>query len=142
MLPYTIITRRKDNPEDLKKRKSIEWFRPPGFEGEDGYGEYEGRFQSKITLKLLNLGNVNTRMRLVQSKVLSWNDLDPDYQYSGSEANYIVHKKLMDAPQLCNYHGTFIDDKYTDDEDLLGPSEIVLFSNRVPTLELDHVVNV
>lgn len=136
-----------DNGEELKMRKHIreflkvenfremEWFRPPGISGdEDSYGGSEGTYSVDRQLNLLNLGNADARQMVLNHTDVTKEDLNPDMQYSCHKSNWKVHEAILDSNFFSLYDGTYISALEIDDElkdDLEGPEEIVLFTDRV-----------
>lgn len=139
----SIITMKKDKKEYLNTSmfRDIEWFRPPGFKGldSDSYGTFTGIYEIKRKVTLLNLGDKRTRQ--VIEKVTGLN-LNPDNQYQGHESNLLVHKAILESKSFDKFDGTIITSVHIKEEDLdelEGPEEIVLFTQRKIPLQLKNV---
>ena len=122
----------------FKPRKfgEIEWYSlEPGY-GES-YGNYITTYVLKKDLNLLNLGIMSSRNSLVENIINRAENesdkeaikflIDPDEQYSGGSSNRLLHKLIQDYTY---FDGTYINEKEVDDEDLEGPSEVVLFGDQ------------
>lgn len=95
------------------------------------YGPIICTYQTKNTkkLKLLNLGRMELRQKLVKKYPELSMLLDPDEQYSGGRANKIIHKKIMQHFHD-QFDGTIIRENdliEKDKYDLEGVTEIVLW---------------
>jgi hypothetical protein len=109
------------------ENRNIVWFSQVKNYGES-YGRYLGTYAVKRKLNLLNLGNQKIRDEIKQRHPLMNELLDPDYQYSGSNQNRHVHEQLFNIFQhVCD--GTYINTDEVTDEELEGPTEIVLWGN-------------
>jgi hypothetical protein len=113
----------------LSNMNGIQWFSFESDYGKDVYGPIVHTYYVIDQPRLIDLGKMKTRMRIVSDLdgvVADIADLmDPDEQYSGGRANMKVHQVLK---QLYGkqFDGTII--KEVDHEDLEGPEEIVLWT--------------
>lgn len=138
VLHGTFITANKREERFLQPRsfRALEWFRAPGFSDvvDGSYGKWKGTYTVNRTLVLLNLGHPESRQWVLDFTGLTVNEFNPDFQYGGGEANLRVHEAIAAAPYFKRFDGTIITPGYTQEslrEDLDGPEEIVLFTQRV-----------
>ena len=131
-----LISTRKQDVKFLLPRnfRAMEWFRPPGGDFANSYGDLLGVYKLTRKLNLLNLGSAKVREDLVNKKIgLTKDDIDPDQQYCGHAANEKVHKAILKSDFFKRFDGTIISDATNDpcfNGDLDGPEEIVLFTKR------------
>ena len=140
----TIFYSRKHDPKYFMPSnfRDLEWFRPCLPEA-DSHGAYLGTCVAARTLNLLNLGDANMRRDILKCTCLTPQEFNPDKQYSCHSSNLRVHEAIRDSDAFRCYDGTIITEELTDaclDDDLAGPEEIVLFTNRTRNaLILDSV---
>ncbi|MGL5934606.1 MAG: hypothetical protein ACRCZI_03170 [Cetobacterium sp.] len=129
-----IITARKSEVDFLYPLhwRSMEWFRPPNYSDDDGYGNYRGFYRVMKSLSLLNLGSMFDRVKIMQNTNISLYDLQ--IQHTSHHDNSVITKKIMESPGLQEYHGTIITCSLIDAsllDELEGAEEVVLFTERV-----------
>jgi hypothetical protein len=115
----------------LKDLEGIQWFALTSDYGKE-YGNITVTYKFKKEPLLLDIGKTKIR-KLIEDYIVNFEPnfrklSDPDNQYSGGPGNKLyhnaVHKYLGDK-----YDGTIIDESTVDDEELEGPTEIVLWND-------------
>lgn len=121
----------------IQEHRNVVWFSPVKNYAAS-YGCFIGTFVVLRDLHLLDLGNSRTRKEIVEQFPLLNDMMDPNYQYSGSCRNRLVHEKLY---QLFNndYDGTFIDSENVTDEQLEGATEVVLWGDIKTKVQLKDI---
>ena len=134
--------------QEMNKLPRLQWFALDPNYGES-YGPIHKKYKLKNKEKLLDIGNGNIREMIEEKmktdpsdykKILEYSN--PNYQYSGGKENTKYHdlvKKYFEN----EYDGTIIDEKHLissdsgkyKDEDMEGPSEIVIWHNFPDLLE-------
>lgn len=129
----------------LDKMSGLQWFSLLANYGES-YGNIHTKYMFIKQPKLLDIGNgdIRTMIRETIKPFDSSIDLlsDPDEQYSGTSSNKKYHA-LVQKYFGDEYDGTIIDENnlrgnkdYLED-DLAGPSEVVLWKNYDKLLEVN-----
>ena len=117
-------------PTHTNRLPKLSWFSLTPSYG-SCYGPIICTYKTKKTkkLRLLNLGSMEIRRRIVKKYPELSMLLDPDEQYSGGRTNKKIHKKIMQ-----HFHNQFdgtiireIDLSEKDRYDLEGVTEIVLW---------------
>lgn len=131
-----LLTSRKACYSFLKTdtMRDIEWFRGRNYpEALESYGSFIGTYKASKRLFLINLGCSEDRQMVLEHTCLTKDDLDPDIQYSGYEANLKVHRAILNTPSLQWYDGTFVSEDHSDPDlrtSLEGAEEVVIFTAR------------
>lgn len=117
---------RRSNKEEFTPR-ALNWFAlDSNYGSDDTYGSIKQEFEVIIPLKLYNISSMDARKMSGVSELL-----DPDEMYSGGVGNKTAHKKLLPYLTKMKYDGTYINDAEVTDEDLSGPTEVVLIESAV-----------
>lgn len=125
-----------------KKLSGLQWFALEATESNDDVNEYVFQKQPK----LLDIGRGDIREMIINkilfkdphSPILSYSD--PDYQYSGDDANRKYHN-LLKTYFSNHFDGTIIDSNHLEQSrlysiaDLDGASEIVIWKNHSKLLK-------
>ena len=139
----TIIYKQFRRYKPIHEMHNLQWFALKKDYG-TSYGDINKEYMFKKQPKLLDIGNADVRQMIEDTiephnkSILTYSD--PDMQYSGGAANKKYHE-LVYQYFGDDYDGTFIDetelkgnDKYSE-EDLNGPSEIVIWKDHNALLE-------
>jgi hypothetical protein len=117
--------------------EGLQWFSLKPAYGKE-YGDIQKRYRFKRPPRLLDIGNgsiraeVVNRIRPYNARIVQYSD--PDEQYSGGPSNKRYHELVKDYFES-HYDGTIIQEDHLvgsneySEEDLEGPSEIVLWGN-------------
>lgn len=130
------LYRASDMTRPVNKFNKITWYAlTPNY---GSYGNITETYVLRKDVYLLNLGRYKARLLTLEciptEKQGDYeNYIDPDIQYSGGRANKIVHENIMKYFNSDKRHrnkqinGTYINEQNVDDDDLEGPTEVVLF---------------
>jgi len=140
---YSIIYKKFAKYIPLNEMKGLQWFALTSNYGTT-YGDITKKYHFKEKPKLLDIGNANVRSMIKETikpydkNIIKYSD--PNEQYSGG----VMNKKYHDLVKQYfgeKYDGTIIDeenlqgnDEYPEEE-LEGPTEIVLWKNYPELLE-------
>jgi hypothetical protein len=141
--PFLKVEKQFHKYVPLNQMKGLQWFALDKNYGES-YGVISRSYRFKREPKLLDIGNANVRT-MIKDKIRPMNDKidfysDPDEQYSGGESNKKYHE-IVKTYFGDLYDGTIINEKHLEGnneysvEDLIGPSEIVLWKDYSDLLE-------
>ena len=117
---------------NVSEMNDNQWFALESNYGADSYGPIVYTYAFKEKPNLIDIGKMKNRKYLEKYIVEFAPEFekisDPDNQYSGGSGNYKYHtyvKKYFGQ----DFDGTIIIEDEVDDEDLEGPTEIVLWKN-------------
>ena len=121
----------------LSKMKGLQWFALERNYGD--YGDFTVAYNVIKDPKLIDLGNMKIRQSIIadlekRGVIDASYILDPDEQYSGGDGNKRAHRMLRKY-YGDKFEGTIIVEKYVDDEELEGPTEVVLWRDYDNLLE-------
>lgn len=114
--------------QTMEDNAGLEWFSLTSDYGhESSYGPIVHTYIVKEKLKLLDLGSLKIRNKIIKTLGES-SIIDPDNMYSGGSGNKKAHNMLK-KHFYDTYDGTIINEKTVQDDSLLGPTEVVLWKN-------------
>ena len=129
---------KKNKVIDIFEMDNLQWFALDSNYGEESYGPIVHTYIFKENPRLINIGNMKNR-KFIEKQIVKHSPefkkiCNPDYQYSGGTQNYKYHSYLKHYFEN-DFDGTIIKNNEVDDEDLEGPTEIVLWKNFVQLIE-------